>query len=209
MYFQFGFFILFYDSHVHEKHYGIFVLGNNYFIRKRCWYITFTCQWVDMVRSVWMTLTDPSSWQIYHSIVSLDALLCLFSYEVVCVGFLSAIVYLFFFLLFFAFQRKYTFILFHLDLLISVFYFLLIIIVLDPIIKVLVIFNLVLKLQFVIYFFNSILVLFDFWFFFLVLLLKFCWFSIPFLIKVYVFYCFQFSPHYFDLFFLLLKFNCF
>ena len=122
MYFQIVFF-LFYDSQVHEEHSGIFMLGNNYFIRKRCWYITFTCQWVDIVHSVWVTLTDPSSGQIYYSIVSFDALLCPFSYEAAYVGFLSAIVYLFFFLLFFLFQRKYTFILFHLDLSISVFLF--------------------------------------------------------------------------------------
>jgi len=148
MYFQFVFF-LFYDSQVHEEHSGIFMLGNNYFIRKRCWYITFTCQWVDIVRSVWVTLTDPFSGQIYHSIVSLDALLCPFSYEAACVGdclfvflpsFLSLPEKIHLYPLSFGFVNF------------SLFVFLLIIVVFDHVIKVLVIFNLVLELQFVIFF---------------------------------------------------------
>jgi hypothetical protein len=51
--------------------------------------------------------------------------------------------------------------------------------ILGSIIKILNVFNLTIKLQFVIYYFsNSILILLNYDFFSLALLLKFCWFSI-------------------------------
>jgi hypothetical protein len=83
-------------------------------------------------------------------------------------------------------------------------WFLLLIFIFGPLRKVFYVFNLVLKLQFVIYFFfYSLLILLIFDFFSLALSLKFYWFSISSFNQNLCFF-FQFSPHSFDFFFLLL-----
>jgi hypothetical protein len=89
------------------------MIGNNYFIRKRCWRVMFICQRIGVVHGVWVTHVDPSGGQAYPSTMSLYALLC----PIFCRWLF------FFFLLFSLFQKKMIFVLFSLDLSVSVLLF--------------------------------------------------------------------------------------
>jgi hypothetical protein len=79
------------------------MLRNNYFIQKRCCYITFMRERVGVIHSVWMARADSTSDQTYPFFVSLDMSLCPLPYKATHVDVLWSVScwWLFLFFLFF------------------------------------------------------------------------------------------------------------